>query len=290
MKAAQQLQTETDPDRLLDNVSTVVSALSGATSVRLALWSEEACTWFASVKTEAGERRDVPFEQAVAEELLPSTAFRYAQRTREPLIVDDALTDERFRRDPYFAGLQRCSLLIVPVLSRGTLKAMLVIENRKARGVFSDHRLDGVLLMAGQLATSLENALLSESIERRVAQRVRHLGEANERLTELSRTDALTGLANRRHLDAELATQVAGAARRGETIGVAMIDVDHFKQFNDCYGHSAGDECLVRIEPACARVPAVLTWSRATAVKNSCWCWPVRMPKPRCMRASARAR
>ncbi len=161
LKAAQAMTSETDPDRLLDNVGTVVSALSGATAVRLALWSEEARTWFVDDRAENGERRQVSFEKAVEERLLPSTAFRYAQRTREPLVVDDALTDERFRRDPYLAGLQRCSLLLVPVLSRGTLKAMLVLENRKAQGVFSAHRLDGVMLIAGQFATSLENAQLS---------------------------------------------------------------------------------------------------------------------------------
>ncbi|HXC60230.1 MAG TPA: diguanylate cyclase [Steroidobacteraceae bacterium] len=246
LKAAQALQSETDPDKLLDNVSTVVSALSGATSVRLALWSEDTRTWFADEKHE-GERRQVPFEQAVQERLLPSTAFRYAQRTREPLVVDDALTDERFRRDPYFTGLQRCSLMIVPVLSRGMLKAMLVLENRKAQGMFVESRLDGVMLIAGQLAASLENALLAESIERRVAQRVAHLDEDNERLTRLSETDALTGLANRRRLDAELPRLVAEAARRGTQVAVAMIDVDHFKLFNDRYGHQAGDECLAKI-------------------------------------------
>jgi len=247
LKAAQAMTSETDPDRLLDNVGTVVSALSGATSVRLALWSEEARTWFVDDKGEGGERRQVPFEKAVEERLLPSTAFRYAQRTREPLVVDDALTDERFRRDPYLVGLQRCSLLVVPVLSRGTLKAMVLLENRKAQGMFAAHRLDGVLLIAGQFATSLENALLSESIERRVAQRVQHLDEDNERLTQLSNTDALTGIANRRRLDTVLAGLVADGARRREPLAIAMIDVDHFKLFNDRYGHQAGDECLARI-------------------------------------------
>ncbi len=124
---------------------------------------------------------------------------------------------------------------------------MTRFENRRAQGVFAESRLDGVMLIAGQLATSLENALLAESIERRVAQRVRHLDEDNERLTRLSETDALTGLANRRRLDAELSRMVADAARRGTQVAVAMIDVDHFKLFNDRYGHQAGDECLARI-------------------------------------------
>ncbi len=71
LKAAQALQSETDPDRLLDNVCTVVSALSGATAVRLALWSEEARTWFVDEKGAGGERRQVSFENAVEDRLLP---------------------------------------------------------------------------------------------------------------------------------------------------------------------------------------------------------------------------
>ncbi len=247
LKAAQQLQTETDPEKLLDSVCTVVSALSGATAVRVALWSEEARTWFVDAKAEDGVHCQVPFDQAVEDRLLPASAFRYAQRTREPLVIDDALTDERFRRDRYFAGVQRCSVLVVPVLSRGTLKAMLLLENRKAQSVFAAARLDGVMLIAGQLATSLENALLTESIERRVAQRVAHLDEDNERLTRLSETDGLTGLSNRRRLDTELPRMVAEASRRREPVAVAMIDVDHFKLYNDRYGHQAGDECLRKI-------------------------------------------
>ncbi|MEP7312205.1 MAG: diguanylate cyclase [Pseudomonadota bacterium] len=248
LKAAQQLQTETDPDRLIDSVSTVLSALSGATSVRLAWWGAESKDWFVSAISADGVRREIAFEQAVAEWLLPSTAFRYVQRTREPLVVDDALSDDRFLRDPYFKGLQRCSLLVVPVLSRGALKAMLVLENRVAQAVFSAQRLDGVMLIAGQLATSLDNALLSESIERRVAQ--------NESLIRLSNTDSLTGLANRRRLDATLAEMLKSAAQRQEPIAAAMIDIDCFKKYNDLYGHQTGDECLARVAAAihdCAR-------------------------------------
>jgi len=73
------------------------------------------------------------------------------------------------------------------------------------------------------------------------------LQEANRKLEELSVTDALTGLSNRRHFDRLLASEWSRAARRGCPFTVLMVDVDNFKRFNDRYGHLTGDECLVRI-------------------------------------------
>jgi diguanylate cyclase len=57
-------------------------------------------------------------------------------------------------------------------------------------------------------------------------------------------TDSLTGLANRRHLDSALKQEVGRAKRQGYPLSLIMLDVDHFKRFNDRYGHLAGDECL----------------------------------------------
>ncbi len=78
----------------------------------------------------------------------------------------DATGDDRFARDPYFAGLDRCSLLAVPILSRGLLRAVLLLENRLIRGAFTAGRLDAVQLIAAQLAVSLDNAQLYADFSR----------------------------------------------------------------------------------------------------------------------------
>jgi diguanylate cyclase (GGDEF)-like protein/PAS domain S-box-containing protein len=65
-----------------------------------------------------------------------------------------------------------------------------------------------------------------------------------ERLRVLARTDALTGAANRRVLDEELPRAMARARRDGRPLAVAMLDLDHFKRFNDTHGHAAGDRVL----------------------------------------------
>ena len=64
------------------------------------------------------------------------------------------------------------------------------------------------------------------------------------RLVQLSGTDPLTGLANRALLDQRLVEAVASARRWGRPLSVAFLDIDHFKKFNDRYGHRAGDEAL----------------------------------------------
>ncbi len=70
------------------------------------------------------------------------------------------------------------------------------------------------------------------------------LRERNVQLDEMSRTDALTGLYNRRHLDDELARRHSDARRHGEALSVLILDIDHFKNVNDTYGHPAGDVVL----------------------------------------------
>jgi diguanylate cyclase (GGDEF)-like protein/PAS domain S-box-containing protein len=73
------------------------------------------------------------------------------------------------------------------------------------------------------------------------------LHRLNEQLTRLSTTDALTEVGNRRLFDQTLKTEWQRAARRGASLGLLMIDVDHFKEYNDHYGHPAGDEVLRQI-------------------------------------------
>ena len=72
------------------------------------------------------------------------------------------------------------------------------------------------------------------------------LRDHRDQLERLSNTDSLTGLSNRRHMMDALRTELARAKRGGGHFSVLMVDVDHFKKFNDEHGHQAGDEVLVR--------------------------------------------
>jgi len=74
----------------------------------------------------------------------------------------------------------------------------------------------------------------------------------NERLAEQAAIDVTTGLFNRRHFNRQLHVTLRDAARRRDTTGLLLIDIDHFKLFNDHYGHLAGDDCLHQVAQAIA--------------------------------------
>ena len=81
-------------------------------------------------------------------------------------------------------------------------------------------------------------------LEAEVAARTEELSKSNAKLAALSLTDGLTGLTNRRGFDASLSDAWARAMRNGTPVSLAMLDVDHFKLYNDHYGHQLGDQCL----------------------------------------------
>lgn len=78
------------------------------------------------------------------------------------------------------------------------------------------------------------------------------LDAANRELQRLSGSDALTGIANRRYFDELIAREWRRARRNASSVSLMMCDVDHFKLYNDTYGHQAGDECLRRVAGAIA--------------------------------------
>jgi diguanylate cyclase (GGDEF)-like protein len=78
----------------------------------------------------------------------------------------------------------------------------------------------------------------------KLAAREEELKVANEHLEELASLDGLSGLANRRGFDRQLAREWQFAAEHRKPIALMMVDIDHFKLFNDRYGHVAGDSCL----------------------------------------------
>lgn len=92
---------------------------------------------------------------------------------------------------------------------------------------------------------------LMESHEQ-LAQRTQDLEIANAKLQLLSERDGLTGIANRRKFDTVWESEWQRAARQHLPLAVALIDVDHFKAYNDHYGHQAGDDCLRQVAQALA--------------------------------------
>jgi diguanylate cyclase (GGDEF)-like protein len=247
LSASRALSSETSVSALRAKLVEILSAMTGATEISLLVWDVQQHRWLAATDDGNGS---VPRDH---EHRIPRSVIRYVERTREPLIVADAVRDDRFFRDPYFIDRSVCSVLAAPVISRGTLQAILLLENHLISDAFPAERLEGVMLIAGQLAISLDNALIYASLEQKVTERTEQLAHANERLAQLSITDPLTGLANRRRLDQSLRDEWAQMKRSLAPLSLAMVDIDHFKRYNDLHGHPAGDRCLQRVAERLAR-------------------------------------
>jgi diguanylate cyclase (GGDEF)-like protein len=84
-------------------------------------------------------------------------------------------------------------------------------------------------------------------MRRRLVDQGAELRSANAALLRLVDIDGLTGLANRRRLDQKLAEEVSRCARSKLPLSVVLLDIDHFKKFNDAHGHLGGDECLKQV-------------------------------------------
>jgi len=152
----------------------------------------------------------------------------YVAATAEPLLVTDIAYDPRFngrQLERYYTD----SLISAPIIFRQRLYGVLNVNNKCSRLEFHSDDLRLLTAIADQAAIAVANARAYEEMQVR-AQR-----------------DPLTGLANHGHFWSTLTREWKRAERYGRGLSVAMVDIDHFKRFNDSRGHLAGDEVLIAV-------------------------------------------
>lgn len=162
--------------------------------------------------------------------------------------VPNALEDPRFANNPLVTGGPEIRFyagapLVTP--SGAALGTVCVLDRVPRK--LTEAQSNALMALSRQvvqlLAFRRANAEL-ERLNRNQQVRQQELQEENQDLAELTLTDPLTGLKNRRAFDRILANEYARALRTGSSFGLLMVDVDHFKAFNDQFGHQAGDAAL----------------------------------------------
>jgi diguanylate cyclase (GGDEF)-like protein len=225
-EAAAQLSRTLDPDEVLDRALELAAAMVGA-DAGCVLVLDEVETRVAAVQGRAAAVAD----RASGEDLTRGSAVLLpAVLSAAGVEVGDDLVIGRQ------AGQLPVSLhvllgrprgwLAIPLTARGARFGLLILASRELHG--GPEESPGIAAaFAAQAATAYDNARLFRQVER------------------LARTDGLTSLDNRRYF-MELATrELAAASRRGtDPMAAIMLDIDHFKQVNDKYGHAAGDEVI----------------------------------------------
>jgi len=143
--------------------------------------------------------------------------------------------------DAVIEGINRAHLNLYISKPWDETALLLGVENllRQFRLVHENQQLIASLSAKNQALLEMNREL-----EAKIHERTHELAEANSRLAQLAVTDGLTGLYNHRHFHERLALEVERSARNGLPLSLLMIDVDHFKHYNDHHGHPAGDEVL----------------------------------------------
>jgi diguanylate cyclase (GGDEF)-like protein len=126
---------------------------------------------------------------------------------------------------------------------RVSTSPLVVIVGKPLDGILRLWRTEAMRIGAIMLALIGLALLVTMLLAREIGRRAR----AESRLEELASTDALTGLKNRRRFDATIEAEWRRAMRHATPISLLMIDADHFKAFNDNFGHQAGDQLLLGI-------------------------------------------
>jgi diguanylate cyclase (GGDEF)-like protein/PAS domain S-box-containing protein len=147
-----------------------------------------------------------------------------AMQRREMFVVDDIWT---MQPCTHVATNQRLAHICVPLMAQAELLGMLHLRSQDIGSDQIRERWEWLVLMVAEhLALALANWQL------------------RERLREQSIRDPLTALFNRRYMTETLDRELKQALRHHSPVGIIMLDIDHFKQFNDTYGHDAGDVVL----------------------------------------------
>lgn len=166
MKAARAIAGEIELDKLLGKLMRIVIENAGAERGYLILEQDNEPYIRAehSLDSSLVELSDAtPLSKSLN---LPVNVVNYVRRTQENVVLADAVSDDRFARDPYVARRRPRSVLCVPVMDQGRLLGILYLENNQAAGVFTPDRILICQMLSAQAAISLDNARLYSETKR----------------------------------------------------------------------------------------------------------------------------
>jgi class 3 adenylate cyclase len=131
---------------------------------------------------EVTEVHHIPFAKS---DKLAASVVAFVSRTKESIVLDDAPADSRFHADEYIQQHQPISVLCLPIIHLGKFIGLLYLENNLVRGAFTENRIHILKLLSGQIAVSINNALLYDELEQKVEERTVELASEKKKSDDL---------------------------------------------------------------------------------------------------------
>lgn len=184
--------------------------------------------------------------------LSSTTSFAVACFKQRKGILINSQSDDisgYVERSASLRGTPMSALMFQPLVLEEETIGVISVQCRR-ENVYTEQTLNVLGTLAAYLSIAIQNARKSEKLREEIRQRElaqQELQRLNAELASLSQRDGLTNIANRRHFDEFLQHSWGSALRQQFALSLLMIDVDCFKEYNDCYGHLSGDEVLKQI-------------------------------------------
>lgn len=256
-----ELSANLNMDQVLRNLLEKCRLLLPIDSFYVAIYEESTHLIYYPLFFDQGSFKNIPVRDmrvapGLTGEVILSAKTIYLNDTLDPKIAEQY-------QIIHIGGTPTRSFVGVPMIVRGRVIGVISAQSYFPN-YYSDEHIRLLETVATQAAIAVENSRLYEAarkeiMERRQAQedlqqtnqelqvQLHRVESLQEELREQAIRDVLTGLFNRRYLDETFAKKLNRTKRKESSLAVIMLDIDHFKSFNDTYGHTAGDELLAML-------------------------------------------
>jgi histidine kinase len=193
LKATQAISGEIQLNKLLEKMIILVMENAGAERGVLLQYNHLGQLVVNAEYNAATDQHSILQGTMLEKAHLPLSIIRYVERTKETLVLNEANKDHRFRQDDYVVKEQAKSICCLPIMIQGKMSALLYLDNNLASYAFDEQRMQVMNMLSGQIAVSIENAILYNSMEQKVQERTKQLNDKNEELGEKNKriTDSM---------------------------------------------------------------------------------------------------